>query len=53
LLTKRPAPIGQEAPGKRARHLYTITAEGPKALADAKEKVQGLFRELFEDGSAT
>jgi DNA-binding PadR family transcriptional regulator len=38
----------QEGPGKRARRLYTITAKGRAALADAKEKVRELFGELFE-----
>lgn len=41
----------QEGPGKRARRLYTITAKGRVALADAKSKVQGLFGELFESDS--
>ena len=44
--------VRQEGPGKRARRIYTITAQGRIALADAKEKVQGLFGELFEGGSA-
>lgn len=34
--------------GKRVRRLYSITATGRKALADAKEKVHELFGELFE-----
>ena len=38
----------QEGPGKRARRLYTITAQGRAALADAKGKVRELFGELFE-----
>ena len=38
----------QEGPGKRARRLYTTTARGRVALADAKGKVQELFGELFE-----
>jgi DNA-binding PadR family transcriptional regulator len=37
----------QEGPGKRARRLYTITKQGRAALADAKDKVQVLFGELF------
>ena len=37
----------QEGPGKRARRLYTTTAKGRAALADAKGKVQELFGELF------
>ena len=43
----------QEGPGKRARRMYSITAQGRSALADAKDKVQGLFGELFEEGPAT
>ena len=38
----------QEGPGKRARRLYSITAKGRSALADAKDKVRELFGELFE-----
>ena len=38
----------QEGPGKRARRLYTITAQGRAALADAKDKVRELFGELLE-----
>ncbi len=38
----------QEGPGKRAKRLYTITAQGRAALADAKGKVRELFGELFE-----
>ncbi len=40
--------VRQEGPGKRARRLYTITAQGRAALADAKGKVRELFGELFE-----
>jgi DNA-binding PadR family transcriptional regulator len=40
--------VRQEGPGKRARRLYTITAKGRAALADAKSKVQELFAELIE-----
>jgi DNA-binding PadR family transcriptional regulator len=40
--------VRQEGPGKRARRLYTITAQGRTALADAKEKVRELLGELFE-----
>jgi DNA-binding PadR family transcriptional regulator len=40
--------VRQEGPGKRARRLYTITAPGRAALADAKSKVRELFGELFE-----
>lgn len=38
----------QEGPGRRARRIYTITAGGQTALAEAKEKVRQLFGELFE-----
>jgi len=41
----------QEGPGKRARRLYTITARGRAALADAKGKVRELFGELFDNNS--
>ncbi len=41
----------QDGPGKRARRLYTITAQGRAALADAKDKVRELFGELFEGDS--
>jgi PadR family transcriptional regulator PadR len=40
--------VQQEGPGKRARRLYTITALGRTALADAKSRVRELFGELFE-----
>ncbi len=40
--------VRQEGPGKRARRLYTITKQGRASLADAKDKVRGLFGELFE-----
>jgi PadR family transcriptional regulator PadR len=40
--------VRQEGPSKRARRLYTTTAKGRVALADAKGKVQELFGELFE-----
>ena len=43
--------VRQEGPGKRARRLYTITAKGRAALADAKGKVRELFGELFESDS--
>mgnify|MGYP006257873059 CR=1 FL=1 len=39
----------QEGPGKRARRLYTTTAKGRAALADAKEKVRELFGEIVEN----
>lgn len=38
----------EERDGKRARHVYTITAKGRKAFAAAREKVRELFGELFE-----
>jgi DNA-binding PadR family transcriptional regulator len=41
----------EEREGKRARRLYHITPAGRAALRDAKEKVQELFGELFEDTS--
>jgi len=34
----------------KARRNYVITAKGRRALAAAKEKVSGLFGELFEEG---
>lgn len=34
---------------KRVRRLYSITAKGRTALADAREKVRELFGEMFED----
>lgn len=37
-----------EGTGRRARRLYTITAKGRSALADARDKVRELFGELFE-----
>jgi PadR family transcriptional regulator PadR len=40
--------VRQQGPGKRARRLYTITAKGRVALAEAKEKVRELFGEIFE-----
>ena len=40
--------VRQEGPGKRARRLYTITAQGRAALAGAKGKVRELFGEFFE-----
>jgi len=40
--------VRQEGPSKRARRLYTTTAKGRAALADAKGKVQELFGELSE-----
>jgi len=43
--------VRQEGPGKRARRLYRITAQGRRALADAKDKVRQLFGELFESDS--
>lgn len=43
--------VRQEGPGRRARRLYTITAKGRAALADAKGKVRELFGELFEADS--
>lgn len=35
--------------GKRMRRLYTATAQGKRALEDAKKKVQELFGELLEE----
>jgi PadR family transcriptional regulator, regulatory protein PadR len=35
--------------GRSRRHIYRATPGGRKALAIAKEKVQELFSELFED----
>jgi DNA-binding PadR family transcriptional regulator len=35
--------------GRSRRHFYSATPAGHKALAAAKEKVQELFSELFED----
>jgi len=40
--------VRQEGPGKRARRLYTISARGRAALAEAKGRVRELFGELFE-----
>ena len=40
--------VRPEGPGKRARRLYTITAQGRAALADAKGNVRELFGEFFE-----
>jgi PadR family transcriptional regulator PadR len=34
---------------KRVRRLYSITARGRAALADAREKVRELFGEMFEE----
>lgn len=39
-----------ERHGKSTRRLYRATPSGKRALATAKEKVQELFGELFEDG---
>ena len=39
----------EEREGKRIRRVYRATAKGRKALDEAKEKVQELFGELFED----
>jgi DNA-binding PadR family transcriptional regulator len=41
----------QEGPGRRARRLYKLTAQGRAALADAKSKVRELFAELFDSDS--
>lgn len=38
----------REGEGRRARRLYTITAQGREALADARARVKELFGELFE-----
>lgn len=35
--------------GGSRRHVYRATSAGQQALADAKDKVQELFSELFED----
>ncbi len=43
--------VRQEGPGKRARRLYSITARGRAALADAKGKVRELCGKLFESDS--
>ena len=39
-----------EREGKHSRRVYKATAEGKRALAEAKKKVKELFGELFEDG---
>ena len=38
-----------ERVGRSSRRVYRATAAGRRALAAAKEKVQELFGELFED----
>jgi PadR family transcriptional regulator, regulatory protein PadR len=40
---------GEEVQGGKIRRVYRATPAGRKALAAAKEKVQQLFGELFED----
>jgi PadR family transcriptional regulator PadR len=40
---------GSEREGKSSRRVYKATAEGKRALAEAKIKVRELFGELFED----
>jgi PadR family transcriptional regulator len=40
----------EERLGKTVRRVYRATAKGKRALAAAKQKVQELFGELFEDG---
>jgi len=39
----------KERAGKQTRRFYAITHQGRVALSDAKEKVQELFGELFEE----
>lgn len=38
-----------ESDGRRIRRFYRATEAGQRALSDAKNKVQELFSELFED----
>lgn len=38
-----------EMDGRRRRRVYVVTAQGKKAVEDAKKKVQELFGEMFED----
>src|SRR6185369_10091284 len=39
----------EQAEGRQRRRVYRTTARGRKALASAREKVQELFGELFEE----
>ncbi len=39
--------------GSRSRRTYRATAQGRRALRDAKQKVRELFGELFEDEVGT